>query len=84
MSIVMPGDERLACRLFFFEERVPMGDQDDSTRDFTVMPIPGTATGSGDRAYPVDYNRSGFTSFLVLNGEVPFTGPLQLLTPQPS
>jgi hypothetical protein len=56
----------------------------DATGDFTVMPIPGTATGSGDRAYPVDYNHSGLTSFLVLNGEVPFTGPLQLLTPQPS
>ncbi len=56
----------------------------DANGDFTVMSIPGTATGSGDRAYPVDYNHSGLTSFLVLNGEVPFTGPLQLLTPQPS
>jgi len=54
------------------------------TGGFTVMPIPGTATGSGERAYPVDYNRSGLTSFLVLNGEVPFTGPVQLFTPQPS
>jgi len=48
------------------------------------MPIPQTTQGSGEAAYPIDYNHSGLTSFLVLNGAVPDTGPVQLLTPQPS
>ena len=51
---------------------------------FTTQAIPQTATGSGERAFPIDYNHSGLTSFLVLNGAVPSTGPVQLLTPQPS
>jgi hypothetical protein len=56
----------------------------NATGGSTTMPIPQTTTGSGERAFPVDYNHSGLTSFLVLNGAVPSTGPVQLLTPQPS
>jgi hypothetical protein len=56
----------------------------DATGGFTTMSIPQTTEGSGEAAYPIDYNHSGLTSFLVLNGAVPFTGPVQLLTPQPS
>jgi hypothetical protein len=56
----------------------------NATGGFTTQAIPQTTTGSGERAFPVDYNHSGLTSFLVLNGAVPSTGPVQLLTPQPS
>ena len=56
----------------------------NATGGFSTMSIPQTTVGSGEAAYPVDYNHSGLTSFLVLNGAVPFTGPVQLLTPQPS
>src|SRR4029077_20389526 len=56
----------------------------NATGGFTTMSIPHTTVGSGEAAYPVDYNHSGLTSFLVLNGAVPYTGPVQLLTPQPS
>jgi hypothetical protein len=56
----------------------------NATGGFTPMSIPQTTAGSGEAAYPVDYNHSGLTSFLVLNGEVPYSGPIQLLTPQPS
>ena len=56
----------------------------DATGGFTATTIPQTTAGSGEAAYPVDYNKSGLTSFLVLNGEVPYTGPVQLLTPHPS
>ena len=45
------------------------------------MAIPETTIGSGEAAYAIDYNNSGLTSFLVLNGAVPYTGPVQLLTP---
>ena len=55
----------------------------NATGGFTTMPIPETTAGSGEAAHPVDYNRSGLTSFLVLNGEVPYSGPVQLLTPTP-
>jgi len=48
------------------------------------MSVPSTATGSGEAAYAIDYNHSGLTSFLVLNGAVPLTGPVQLLTPTPT
>ncbi len=51
---------------------------------FTTMKIPEATTGGGTRAYPIDYTKNGLTSFLVLNGQVPSKGPLQLLTPQPS
>jgi hypothetical protein len=51
---------------------------------FTTMKIPETTVGGGTRAYPIDYTKDGLTSFLVLNGQVPNTGPLQLLTPQSS
>jgi len=56
----------------------------DASGGFTPMSIPETSAGSGEAAFPIDYNRTGLTSFLVLNGEVPYTGPVQLLTPQPS
>src|SRR5262249_29832810 len=56
----------------------------DATGGFTTMAIPEATAGGGDRAYPIDYNHEGLTSFLVLNGQVPNPGPLQLLTPQPS
>jgi hypothetical protein len=56
----------------------------DATGGFTTTSIPQTTVGSGEAAYPIDYNHTGLTSFLVLNGAVPFTGPVQLLTPQPS
>jgi hypothetical protein len=48
---------------------------------FTTQPIPETSIGAGDRAYPLDYNHDGLTDFLVLNGQVPSSGPIQLLTP---
>jgi len=47
------------------------------------MTIPQTTAGAGEAAFPIDYNNSGLTSFVVLNGAVPHTGPVQLLTPQP-
>jgi hypothetical protein len=50
----------------------------------TTMTIPQTTVGGGDTAYPIDYTHDGLTSFLVLNGQVPNPGPIQLLTPQPS
>ncbi len=50
----------------------------------TSETIPQTTVGGGDKAYPIDYTHDGLTSFLVLNGQVPNTGPIQLLTPQPS
>src|SRR5262249_37500798 len=56
----------------------------NATGGFTTQTIPQTTTGSGEAAFPIDYNHSGLTSFLVLNGAVPSTGPIQLLTPQPS
>ena len=56
----------------------------NATGGFTTQEVPQTTTGSGEAAFPVDYNHSGLTSFLVLNGEVPYTGPVQLLTPAPT
>ncbi len=56
----------------------------NATGGFTTMAVPQTTTGSGERAFPIDYNHSGLTSFLVLNGAVPSTGPIQLLTPAPT
>jgi hypothetical protein len=55
----------------------------NATGGFTTMSIPQTTAGSGEAAYPVDYKRTGLTSFLVLNGNVPYMGPVQLLTPAP-
>ena len=55
----------------------------DATGGFTSQEIPQATEGSGEAAYPIDYNHSGLTSFLVLNGAVPYSGPVQLLTPQP-
>jgi len=53
----------------------------DATGGFTTRAIPQPASGSGEAVFAIDYTRSGLTSFLVLNGDVPFTGPVQLLTP---
>ena len=55
-----------------------------ATGGFTTMPIPETTVGAGEEAYPLDYTMDGLTSFLVLNGQAPITGPIQLLTPQPT
>src|SRR5215831_7973769 len=55
----------------------------NATGGFTSQAIPETTAGGGDHAYPVDYTHDGLTSFLVLNGQVPNPGPLQLLTPAP-
>jgi len=51
---------------------------------FKTMTIPETTAGGGTRAYAIDYTKDGLDSFLVLNGQVPNTGPLQLLTPTSS
>jgi hypothetical protein len=56
----------------------------NATGGFTTMTIPETTVGGGTRAYPIDYTMDGLKSFLVLNGQVPGTGLVQLLTPQPS
>lgn len=53
----------------------------NATGAFTTMTIPQTTIGSGDTAYPLDYNRDGLTDFLVLNGRNSYPGPIQLLTP---
>src|SRR5262245_22343285 len=42
-----------------------------------------TSPGGRKRVYALDYSRDGLTDFLVLNGQVPTTRPIQLLTPQP-
>jgi hypothetical protein len=56
----------------------------NATGGFTTMSIPQITAGSGESAFPVDYNKSGLTSFLVLNGPAPIMGPVQLLTPTPT
>jgi hypothetical protein len=56
----------------------------NATGDFTTQAIPQTTVGGGNRVYPIDYTHDGLSSFLVLNGQVPNPGPIQLLTPQPS
>ena len=56
----------------------------NATGGFATQPIPETTAGGGDRAYALDYNHDGLTDFLVLNGQVPNSGPIQLLTPQPT
>jgi hypothetical protein len=56
----------------------------NATGGFTMTAIPETTAGAGEEAYPIDYTKDGLTSFLVLNGETPITGPIQLLTPQPT
>ncbi len=52
----------------------------DAKGGYTSQPIPETTLGTGDRAYALDYNHDGLTDFLVLNGQVPRMGPIQLLT----
>ena len=56
----------------------------NATGGFTTQTIPQTTAGVGEEAYPIDYTNDGLTSFLVLNGQVPSTGPIQLLTPEPT
>jgi hypothetical protein len=53
----------------------------NATGGFKSQPIPETTVGTGDRAYAFDYNRDGLSDFLVLNGQVPRMGPVQLITP---
>ena len=48
---------------------------------FTTQSIPETTVGAGTRAYALDYNHDGLADFLVLNGQVPSSGPIQLLSP---
>jgi hypothetical protein len=55
-----------------------------ATGGFTTATIPEATAGTGEEAYPIDYTHDGLSSFLVLNGQVPNPGPIQLLTPQPS
>jgi hypothetical protein len=50
----------------------------------TQVTIPQATVGGGDTAYPIDYTKDGLDAFLVLNGQVPNAGPIQLLTPEPS
>ena len=56
----------------------------NATGGFTTQAIPETTVGGGDQAYPADYTRDGLTSFVVLNGQVPNPGPVQLLAPEPA
>jgi hypothetical protein len=56
----------------------------NATGGFTTQPIPETTVGIGEEVYPIDYTQDGLVSFLVLNGQVPATGPVQLLTPHPT
>jgi hypothetical protein len=56
----------------------------NATGGFTTQAIPQATVGGGNRVYPIDYTRDGLSSFLILNGQVPNPGPIQLLTPQPS
>ena len=56
----------------------------NATGGFTTQPIPEATAGGGNRAYALDYNHDGLTDFLVLNGQVPNPGPIQLLTPSAS
>jgi hypothetical protein len=56
----------------------------NATGGFTTQAIPQTTVGGGNRVYPIDYTHDGLSSFLVLNGQVPNPGPIQILTPQPS
>jgi hypothetical protein len=56
----------------------------NATGGFTMKTIPETIAGVGEEVDSIDYTPDGLTSFLVLNGQVPDTGPIQLLTPQPA
>ena len=56
----------------------------NATGGFTTQSIPETTAGGGEAVYPLDYNHDGLTDFLVLNGQVPNPGPLQLLSPHSS
>jgi hypothetical protein len=56
----------------------------NATGGFAATTIPETTVGGGTRAYPIDPAKDGLDSFLVLNGQVPSTGLVQLLTPNPS
>ena len=46
---------------------------------FTSMVIPSTPMGSGERAIAIDHDRNGHTDFIVLNGDGPATGPIELI-----
>ena len=48
-----------------------------------VAPPALLGAGAG-RACPMDYTQDGLTFFLVPGGQLPSSGPIQLLAPQPS
>jgi hypothetical protein len=56
----------------------------NATGGFKTTTIPEITAGIGDRVYPINYLHDGLSSFLVLNGQVPSTGPVQLITPTPT
>src|SRR5262249_30723785 len=56
----------------------------NATGGFTMKTIPETTAGVGEAVDSIDYTQGGLTSFLVLNGQVPDTGPIQLLAPAPT
>jgi hypothetical protein len=47
---------------------------------FTFPQIPQTSRGRGDAVAPIDYDGDGSMDFIVLNGEGPASGPIQLIT----
>src|SRR5439155_1241940 len=58
---------------------------DGNGASFTEMAIPETSVGSGDVAYPIDYDRNGLTDFLVMNGhDEGNLGPIQLIAFSPA
>jgi FG-GAP-like repeat len=52
---------------------------DGAGTGFTAEPIPEAASGVGDTAYAIDYDRNGLTDFVVLNGLEDDSGPIQLI-----
>ena len=52
---------------------------DGTGTSFTPAQIPQTSRGRGDAAEPIDYDGDGSMDFLVLNGEGPAFGPIQLI-----
>jgi VCBS repeat protein len=58
---------------------------DGDGTSFTKMSIPETSSGTGDTVYPIDFDGSGLTDFLVLNGKNPaIPGPVQLIAFYPN
>lgn len=53
---------------------------DGTGASFAPAEIPQTSRGRGDAVEPIDYDSDGSTDFIVLNGEGPALGPIQLIT----